>query len=699
MIKDKEKIWKRVYLIYFSILLLALFIIIKIVYIQVADGEEMMAKAKEQSLQYITIDATRGNIYSIDGSLIATSVPVFEIRLDLDSSTVSSELFDKDIDSLSYCLADFFKDKTKDEYKSILINEREKQNRYYLLKKELSYLELKQLEKFPIFREGRYKGGFIVIEKERRQMPFKLLAKRTIGYERNGLFVGLEGAYSKELLGSSGKRLVQKIANGVWMPVNDNNEIAPQHGNDIVSTIDINIQDVAETALYEHLEYHQADHGCAILMEVHTGEIRAIANLAKLKDGSYGEIYNWAVGESTEPGSTFKLASLMALFEDGLADLDDLINTGDGTYDYYDQTMEDTHEGGYGTITVQEAFEKSSNIGISKLIYNAYKDNKQDFIKRLKQMHLHEKLGIEIAGEGKAFIKDTSHPLWSNVSLPWMAIGYELSLTPLQILSFYNAVANDGKLLRPMFVKEIRQAGKTIKTIEPYVIDEAICSESTIQKAKILLEGVVKNGTAKSIFKDSPYMVAGKTATAQIATKDGYNKENYQASFVGYFPADNPQYSCIVVVNNPQRGDYYGGAVAAPVFREIADKVCATHSDIEIENMHFNNVQYPSSELAYYPDLQTVYRQLGMSNKQNINNKSLWASSNIKRKEAVYTTQKITTEILADVRGMTAKDACFLLEKSSCIVKIVGRGKVYKQSIAPGTKIRKGTDITIFLKV
>jgi len=698
MSKQRKHIMKRMQIIYFGLAFLAMLIFGKTIYIQIANGSEMKEKAEEQSLKYITIDAARGNIYSIDGSLIATSVPIFEVRLDLDSSTIKSVTFDKEVDSLAYYLSDFFSDKTQEEYKEEILEARKIQNRYYLLKRDLSYTELQTLKTFPILKHGRYKGGLIVVEKDRREMPFKLLAKRTIGYERNGVFVGIEGAYSEELQGTSGKRLVQRIANNVWMPINDNSEITPQHGNDIITTIDINIQDVAETALYEHLKLHQADHGCAVLMEVETGEVRAIANLTRLEDGTYAEIYNWAVGESTEPGSTFKLASLMAVFEDGLFGLNDLVNTGDGTITYAGQEMKDTHVGGYGTITIKEAFEKSSNVGISKIIYKAYHRNPQKYIDRLYAMHLHEKLGIEIMGEGEPFIKDTKNSSWSKVSLPWMAIGYELTLTPLQILSFYNAVANNGILVKPMFVKEIQQAGETVKEFETVVIDESIASESTIEKAKILLEGVVTNGTAKSVFKNSPYSVAGKTATVQIVTDHGYNKKNYQASFVGYFPADNPKYSCIVVVNNPTMGSYYGSVVAAPVFREIADKVTATHADIQIDNFNFSNVEYPSTVYGYYPDLKTVYFELGMTQNNTSNKEEQWSSVIMKNKQASFHSKTQKKNSLPNLIGMTAKDAIYILEKLGYNVRVKGRGKVYKQSIKAGSSVVKGVEISIYLK-
>ncbi|MCK4639399.1 MAG: penicillin-binding protein 2, partial [Bacteroidales bacterium] len=427
-----------------------------------------------------------------------------------------------------------------------------------------------------------------MIPKTIRKMPFKELAKRTIGYEnkKENLFVGLEGAYSEYLEGKKGKQLRQRICNGDWKPIQDENEIEPQNGKDIITTIDINIQDVAENALLEHLKEHKAFQGCAILMEVETGYIKAIANLQyDSSDNKYKESYNYAFAENVEPGSTFKLASMIAVIEDRKVNLSDTIDTGDGWIVYYNRTMRDAYKIRDGKITCREAFEKSSNVGVSMIIWDAYKKNPEKFVEHLYDMSLNKPLGIEFQGEGHPFIK---HPkdkkIWYGTTLPWMSVGYEISLTPLQILTFYNAVANGGKMVKPMFVKEIRQTGKTIKTFKPVVINKSICSKRTIDTVQSLLEGVVERGTAKSL-NNSIYKIAGKTGTAQIANKNkGYNKGFYNASFVGYFPADDPKYSCIVVVNKPSGGKYYGSSVAAPVFKEIADKVYATQLDIHQQN-------------------------------------------------------------------------------------------------------------------
>ncbi len=621
---------------------------------------------------------------------------MFDIRIDFDTSTVKSDLFNNEIKSLCYSLAKEFNDKTSQEYERLIREARKKGNCYYLLKSNISYSALQKVKTFPILKEGRYKGGLMIIEKTRREMPFKLLAKRTIGYEKGGAFVGLEGAYSKELQGISGKRLERKIYSDIWMPVDNINDIEPQNGNDIITTIDINIQDVAETSLYRHLQLHEASHGCAVLMEVETGEIRAIANLTRLKNGEYAETYNWAIGESSEPGSTFKLASLIAILEDDIIDIDDKINTGDGTIKFADQKMLDSHEGGHGKITVKRAFEVSSNIGIAKIIYNAYSRNPQQYIDHLYRMHLNEPLGVEIQGEGMPYIKNTNNKSWSKISLPWIAIGYELRITPLQLLTFYNAVANDGIMVKPMFVKEIRQASELIKRFETEIINPSICSQRTIKKAQLLLEGVVENGTVHSVFKNSPYKVAGKTSTTQILDSLRYNKKKHRASFIGYFPADNPKYSCIVVVSNPSKGSYYGANVAAPVFREIADKVCATHTDIRIDNFHFANISYPNVQKAYQEDIRLIYKELGFP-VDNIQQQGKWTNTKVINGKALFSSAKMLSNVVPDVIGMGVRDAVFLLEGIGLVVKVKGKGKVVKQSISPGEKTNKGNQITIIL--
>ena len=695
----KDILW-RVYLVYLGILFFGIVIIGKIVYIQFYEGNALIKKARQQELKYFNIEAVRGNICASDGSLLATSVPVFEIRMDVSSNLISDEFFNKKVDSLAYCLSKLFKNKSKKEYLSDLKNARKKGNRYFRLKQKVKYEQLKELRTFPILRLGKYRGGLIVIPKTIRKMPFKELAKRTIGFEnkKENLFVGLEGAYSEYLEGKMGKQLRQRICNGDWKSIQDENEIEPQNGKDIITTIDINIQDVAENALLEHLKEHKAFQGCAILMEVETGYIKAIANLQyDSSDNKYKESYNYAFAENVEPGSTFKLASMIAVIEDKKVNLSDTIDTGDGWIVYYNRTMRDAYKIRDGKITCREAFEKSSNVGVSMIIWDAYKKNPEKFVEHLYDMSLNKPLGIEFQGEGHPFIK---HPkdkkIWYGTTLPWMSVGYEISLTPLQILTFYNAVANRGKMVKPMFVKEIWQTGKIIKTFKPVVINKSICSKRTIDTVQSLLEGVVERGTAKNL-NNSIYKIAGKTGTAQIANKNKGYSEFYNASFVGYFPADDPKYSCIVVVNKPSGGKYYGSSVAAPVFKEIADKVYATQLDIHQQNEEEQGEIYiPLVTAGNQSDLQKFYQTFDFPI-DTLSSTAEWVVTSRNDNSVKFGEKRIKPEIVPNVYGMSAKDAIYILENLGMRTKLRGKGIVKNQSVKAGSKVRKGTEITLNL--
>ncbi|MEQ8522572.1 MAG: penicillin-binding protein 2, partial [Vicingaceae bacterium] len=518
---NKDIAW-RLYLVYFFCCLLGFAVVGKVIWIQWYEGDELRAKSEKMTVSNKTIKAVRGNIYASDGSLLATSVPKYEVRFDVNTDALSEEIFNENIDSLSYCLSRLWAKKSSSEYRNELIAARKsrtrsgsKGGRYHLIGRNISYKDLKSLKSFPIFRNGQYKGGFIYIQQNKREKPFKLLAERTIGYKRSQVAVGLEGAYNRELSGVDGKRLMQKIAGGDWKPLNDDNEIEPQNGYDLLTSIDINLQDVAENALLKQLSMHGADHGCVVLMEVKTGEIKAIANLKRNKRGGYFEGYNYAIGESTEPGSTFKLPVLIAAFEDGYIDLDTEIDTEHGEKKFYDQTMFDTHD--YGKLDVKRAFEVSSNIAVAKIITEHYNSDPQRFVDHLHRMNLNNKLGIEIKGEGVPQIKGPKSKTWSGVSLPWMAHGYEVLMTPLQILTFYNAVANDGVMVKPKFVKAVTSKGKVVKEMPTEVINERICSKETLMKVRSMLEGVVNNNGTAANLKNKHYKVAGKTGTAQIA--------------------------------------------------------------------------------------------------------------------------------------------------------------------------------------
>lgn len=682
---------RRSFFMYILVGLGMLAVLVRVFQIQVIEGDEWRQKSENLTIDYRTIDAVRGNIYALDGSLLATSVPKYEVRFDPNADAVTDDIFNNNIDSLAWSLANLFKDRSAASYKSELINAKNKKKRYYLIRRNVKFTQLKAMREFPIFRRGKYKGGFISVQQNKRQLPFRILAARTIGYDReNGARVGLEAAYREQLAGISGKRLEKKIAGGTWMPLSDSDDIEPQDGYDLVTTIDINIQDVAEAALMRQLEEQQAEYGCVVLMEVGTGEIRAIANLSKGADGSYKERFNYAIGAATEPGSTIKLASWMALLEDGYVDLEDKIQTGNGKHVFYKTTMFDSHEGGFGELTVKEAFAKSSNIAIATTVEKYYKSDPQKFINHLYQMRLNQKLGVEIVGEGTPYIKSSNDSTWSGLSLPWISHGYESQLTPLQLLTFYNAVANDGEMMKPMFAKSITNYGDVIEEFEPVVLKKSIASKETIRKARIMLEAVVTEGTAKNL-KNASFSIAGKTGTAQISKgSSGYKgKKSYQASFCGYFPADKPLYSCIVVVNAPSKNVYYGNLVAGPIFKEIANKVYSTsigaHEELLATKSTSSRPRIPISKNGDYDDLANVYTKLNVPFTSQEN--AQWVAVSTGKDSVAVRAKRHVENLVPNVVGMDVEDAIYLLENKGVKVEIVGRGVVITQSVTPGVLI------------
>lgn len=702
MKQDKKDMLWRIRLAYFAICIFGALVVFKVGWIQWVEGDELRDKAESMTIASKNIDAIRGNIYASDGSLLATSIPKYEIRMDVNADAIGDSLFRSKVDSLAYCLNKLFGDKPAREYKSELVAARNsitpqgtKGGRYHLIKRNVNYNQLKKIKTFPILRGGKYKGGLIYIQQNKREKPFRMLAERTIGYSREQVKVGLEGAYNKELEGVNGKRLMQKIAGGNWKPLNDENEIEPQNGYDLFTTIDVNIQDVAENALHKQLSIHQADHGCVVLMEVKSGEIKAIANLKRNEYGGYYEGYNYAIGESTEPGSTFKLAIAMAALEDGVVDLEYEIDTEGGKKRFYDRTMYDTHDN--GVVTLKRAFEVSSNIYFAKLVQQKYGQRPDALIDRLYRMNLNNQLGVEIPGEGIPKIKNTSSNSWSGISLPWMAHGYEVLQTPLQILTFYNAVANDGVMVKPKFVTRVADKGKTIETIDTEVINDRICSRETIAKARLMLEGVVNNdGTAKNL-KESHYKVAGKTGTAQIDYHDA-SEISHQASFVGYFPAENPKYSCIVVVNAPSRDVYYGNLVAGPIFKEVADKVYANsleiHEELKVQSTFMANSAIPYSKSGDFRALKTVFDEFGIPMQSNFT-EAQWITTSTKDSLVECHQRKMIDGLVPNVTGMGIQDALFLLENSGLKVSFSGKGIIKKQSIRPGTRIARGSTIIL----
>lgn len=694
----KRSILLRVRIAFIVVVLFAVAVGVRLVDIQFIDGKKWIELAEDIGLKYRKVEATRGNIYSDNGSLMATSLPFFKVAF--DPSLADEELYQKGIDSLSMLLSRHFYDKSAQEYKRKINAARIAKKRYLVLNwKIIDYQEKKKMSDWPIFREGRLKGGVVFEKVDKRFLPFSHLGGRTIGYinDKNS-GVGLEYSFNKYLAGKDGEALFQKMAGGNWKPVYDETEVRPEEGLDIETTIDINLQDVSESALLKALIRHEADFGCVIVMEVATGEIKAISNLKGYEGGKYREVYNYAVQGVTEPGSTFKLASMIALFEDSNLKLSDSIDTGEGSFKFFDRTMIDHKPGGYGKITVQEAFEKSSNIAVSKLVQEQFGLNPQRYVDYIKSFGLASPLGFQMIGEGIPFVKEAENPSWSGVTLPWMSIGYELKLTPLQTLTFYNGVANNGKVIQPIIVRKIMRADKVVEEYIPNVITAKLCSDETLRKVKVMLEGVVENGTASNI-KDSYYSIAGKTGTAQII-KDGRYTRKYYTSFAGYFPADRPKYSCIVIINNPKGYEQYGSDVAAPVFKEIADKIYAR--DLEMhppfeksEHLATDPSSLPVIKAGYADDLSLICEALGVPT--NEMHKEDWVKAKGVENRISWVDNQIKTNLIPDVVGLTLKDALYLLENKGLRVEIVGKGRVVKQSQQPGVKAIKGSHITIKL--
>jgi cell division protein FtsI (penicillin-binding protein 3) len=692
----RTNILLRVYLAFGLILLFAAAVVFQLCRVQFAQGDKWKAMAKTMSTRYKTIEAARGNIFSVDGSLLATSVPEYELRMDMLAAGIADDkVFDEKIDSLSMKLSQVYGDKSAREYSRMFRDARKDSSRYQLVRRKVTYKELKEIRKFPVFCLGKYKGGLIIVPQNKRILPFRSLAARTIGYKNDNVrnAVGLEGAYSNYINGESGKRLEQRMAGNVWRPVNDDDEIAPKEGADIMSTIDINFQDVAQSALEKQLVKSDADHGAVILMEVATGEIRAVANFTKMPDGSYKEKFNYAIAGNQDPGSTFKVASYMAMLEDKMIDTSTMVNTGD--YPIQGHVIKDSH-GSIGRVSVKKAFEESSNAAVAYLVNTSYKTNQSKFTDHLYDWKLNEKMGLQIPGEAQPVVKNPNNKSWNkNMTLPQMAYGYEMQLTPLKMLSFYNAIANNGKMVSPVFVREIRRLGNTVETFHTNVLNEKICSDVTLKKMHGMLEGVVSEGTGKQYVYNPLYKIAGKTGTAQVADGNkGYKaKKQYQSSFCGYFPADHPKYSLIVVINDPKNG-YYAASVAGPVFKEIADRVYA--SDMEIKRAPVSlvgNTTLPKYKQGNLKALKKVYDNLGL--------KPLYASTNVNSIDTsrgiALEENKYKTGTVPNVTGMGLSDALFALGNAGYKVKVIGSGTVDKQSVTGGSQIPKGSKITIEL--
>lgn len=706
----KNEILWRIYAVMVILILIAITIFVRTAQIQIVEGPYWKTKRDSIHVDLRPVRGERGSIMARDGSMLASSLPFYEIRMDTKASAMTDKLFEENLDSLVACLMPWVKDRfsTKEDFKANLQSARIIGNRYYFIARGVSYPELQKIKTFPLLKLGPYKGGLIVNRLSRRSKPYNMLAHRTIGYVTEDRKVGLEESFDNILQGASEMRLMQRVAGGYWIPLEDISDIEPKRGDDIVTTIDIDIQDITGNALLKALKANDAAHGCAIVMDVKTGAIRAIANIGKTENGNYYEDYNYAIGTKSEPGSTFKLATMMALLEDGFVDLNDTIALNKGQYEFYGEEMKDASFHGLDSATVRTAFEISSNVGIAQMAFNYYeaKGKRKQFVKRLEQFHLNEKTNIEITGEEIPYIKSpkVTADKWSGTTVPWMAIGYEMELTPLQLLNLYNSVANGGKMMKPYLVSEVQRFGKTIETFEPEVIDNQIARPSTIKKVQQLLEGVVENGTANNI-KPITYRIAGKTGTAQrnySKIKKG-ERLKYQASFAGYFPANNPAYSCIVVITDPNTGQFYGSQVAAPVFKEIADKcyVKETKSQIAINQNPKVPLTYqklPVYSLGYRKDFEVALNYLDL--KYNKDVLTDWIVMDIDSSSMLLQPRvEKVKKVVPNVIGMGLRDAIYKMEEKGIRIYVVkGKGKVVSQSVKAGREIKMGMRVYLTLE-
>lgn len=699
----KDILW-RVYLCFLGMVLLGIVVVARAFYIQQAEGKYWTNLGDSMHLRYLPIDAERGTIYSEDGNMLSTSVPVFDIYIDFAAEGLrekNGERFTKNIDSLSICLANLFRDKTAAAYKKELQLGYRNKERYHSLRKKVSFSDYQQFRDFPLVKLGKNKSGFIVETKDKRINPYVLLANRTIGLSRNNASnVGLEQSYDSLLKGKTGQQLVRYVA-GTYLPV-DGGEVEPENGKDIISTLDTYIQDVTESALMNMLVRNNSLHGTAIVMETATGKIKAIANLGKQRDSVYTEDLNYGIGKATEPGSVFKLATLMSLLEDKYVDINSIVDCEGGQKRFYGLPIRDSHLGD-GAITVKDAFAKSSNVAFAKLADQYYHEQPAKFLEHLHRFRLDQMTGVDItASSGRPLIKKPTSRSWSKTTIPFMAHGYEELVTPLHMLMLYNAVANDGRMMKPYLVSAIREYGVEVRKIEPQVLVEKICSDQTLKQVKECMLEVVNNphGTARKL-KDSSYQIAGKTGTAVTALNNkGYNKGNkiYQASFIGYFPAEQPRYTIAVVIQNSRESRMvYGADVSGAVFKEISDRIYGSY----LSTRKFTANPKADSTAYYYhgakDEFVSVLNYLNMPFMDSANN-GYWRYAQVQNNKGLLKLKNETAAAtIPDATGMGLKDAVYLLENAGLKVTATGRGKVISQSLLPGMPLNKSQTINLVL--
>ncbi len=705
---DKRKVLLlRVYLVAIGFILFAFLIAFQLVKVSLIEGSHWRAQAERLYIKTVDTEGDRGDILSANGFPLATSLQFFDIRMDLNTQALDDRTFMSEVDSLAWYLSRYVNpSKSPMAYRNHLISNRNAGNRYLLLKRNATFDEMKRISEFPILRRGQFRGGLIVERKSRRVKPFQSLASRTIGLDRpNAPNVGLEAAFDDYLRGERGERVLQRISGANWVPVGDISASNPQRGADVITTIDTDIQDVVHNALKRGIEHHRARMGVAVVMRTETGEIVAISNLER-KNGLLVESYNHAIGSLIEPGSLFKLPSIMAMLEDGLVSLDEKVDLNRGQTRICNRILRDSEPHDLELTSVRESFEMSSNVGIAKLAVERYSqtNTEEAFISRLKNFGLDKMTGIELAGEAKPYIKDAGDVSanWSCLSLPWMSFGYELSLTPLQMLTFYNAVANNGKMMRPQLVRELQRDGRSIRKFKPEVLDASIASRETIEKVKDLLVGVVENGTGRRARIDG-YPIAGKTGTSQINYTD-VNRERtlYQSSFAGFFPADDPEYTCIVLISEPRENGFYGGTVAGPVFREIVQRIRAIQpGDHPMELAEFASesgmASYPFWQVGKAEEFRYLFNSMGRfpAMDEGAEFVVIMPDQEVGTK---LRTRRVSENTVPNVVGMGLRDALYALERAGLEVSANGYGRVIEQSVPPGSRV-ENKNISIRLDI
>lgn len=716
-LEPKNNSLLKSYLMYAGVLLFAIAIIVKIIIVQTKDSDELIKLAEKKEYRVRDLEASRGNILSYDGKLMATSVPVFDIYF--DASVVDLELFRNNIDSLSTVMAEAFPQKNAKQWKEYLSTAKAEGKRYLPIVKGISLEQYRTMQQFPIFCKGQNRGGIVAEKKTRRVRPYNELAGRIIGYvnETENLYVGLEGAYNDQLRGQNGQQLVRRLHHNNWIPVGSDDDTDAKNGNDVVTTFDVNLQDIVESALNNTMVTNKAEQGCAILMDVETGYIRACANL-KLnhENGKYEESYNFALAERYEPGSVFKIASMTVLFnQNPNIKLTDIVNIGTGPIVFSKRVMRDDHTFTKdGRATVAQVIEQSSNKGTAVLITKQFMAHPEKYVDGLYALGLNKKPGTGLAGEAPPIIKhptDTDkkgNKLWSNVSLPWMSIGYEVNVTPMQIITLYNAIANNGKMMKPQFVSEIRHGNQTVEKFDPVVLNEQICPPEGVKMLQSMLEGVVQRGTAKRQLADSNVKMAGKTGTAQYCHPNlGYSYRNpqtgrreYNTTFVGYFPADKPKYTCIIVVSRARGQFWAAGGVSAPGFREIAEKVYAMRLGIEEDSISARymadvdekpTLMHQSEAASFLSGMEAQFTDYNTDGKEWVAiNRNIDGSTRI---DAV----ELKDDIVPNVIGMNITDALYLLESRGFNTTFTGEGVVNEQSLHPGDTIRGSRNMELKL--